>query len=45
MTETTYRGGPIFDGQRLLHGHALCIEAGRVTALAGIGPGWREGGA
>ncbi|MCA1286098.1 N-acetylglucosamine-6-phosphate deacetylase [Salipiger bermudensis] len=34
MTETTYRGGPIFDGQRLLHGHALRIEAGRVTALA-----------
>ncbi|WP_417743583.1 N-acetylglucosamine-6-phosphate deacetylase [Salipiger sp.] len=34
MTETTYRGGPIFDGQRLLHGHALCVKAGRVTALA-----------
>jgi len=34
MTKTTYRGGPIFDGRHLLHGHALCTEAGRITALA-----------
>ena len=30
----TFRGGPIFDGTRLRHGHALRLEAGRVTAFA-----------
>lgn len=34
MTDITYRGGPIFDGQRLLHGFALRCSEGRVAALA-----------
>lgn len=34
MTDVTYRGGPIFDGTRLLHGHALTLSGGRVLALA-----------
>ena len=29
----TFRGGPIFDGQELLDGHALRLEAGAVAAL------------
>ena len=29
----TFRGGPIFDGHRLLDGHALRLESGVVTAL------------
>ncbi len=29
-----YQGGPIFDGVRLLKGHALVVEGGRVIALA-----------
>lgn len=41
MTEITYRGGPIFDGQRLLHGFALRCTEGRVTALAPEA-GWRR---
>lgn len=41
----TFRGGPIFDGTRLLTGHALRLEAGRVAVLAPeaeVAPGGEE---
>ncbi|MCR8546369.1 N-acetylglucosamine-6-phosphate deacetylase [Salipiger sp. P9] len=34
MTDTLYRGGLIFDGARLLTGHALHMSGARVVALA-----------
>jgi len=33
MTRQTYTGAAIFDGQRMLHGHAVVVENGLVAAI------------